>query len=601
MGQMTKRIEGRFKSFFDVAGFETSVPLNLLVEAKQLYTFQKPGSDNYPPHLDIIPKVDQVSLLEIFDFMRLLDTGTLIGTLIPDKILDFIHDHPEGAKVDAIETRNNELHRDKEDIFDEENIGNRPDWWTDKVFAQQQFVGPNPTTIQQASPQWVMQFAEDAQGNDEMYRLISSHDANSFYIQDCSYFRAAIGADAHADMTSNDGTRRLCAAVTLFHLTEQGTLHPLAIAIDYKGSLRESVVIFNKRASPSDPEPKDDWPWRYAKTCAQVSDWLRHEVTVHLVNAHLVEEVTIVAAHRAFPIDHPVYQLLQPHWLKTLSINAAARASLVPNVVTRIVGVTDPQLYSFVRDAYRRFDWTGQYVPTSLEATGFPTEELPHNPKFHNYAYGRNMVLMWQTLRKFVAAIIAINYKSNEDVAIDEHIDAWTKEMQSDDGGQLKSFPEIKTIEALVDAVTMCIHIASPQHTAVNYLQSYYQTFVINKPSALFAPLPKTLDELTKYTEEDLMAAYPVNHPREWLLASHLPHLLSYRVAEDQNLVNFALSTAKLATLNNQDAVAAAAAQLYADLMELRNVFKQNSLDMDDQTKPYDVMDPQVTAVSILL
>jgi hypothetical protein len=586
-----------------VAGFETSVPLDSGVDPKDLYTFQKPGSDNYPPHLDIIPKVDQVSLLKIFDFMRLLDTGTLLGTLIPDKILDFIHDHPEGATLEAIETRNKELLEDKEDIFDEDDIGSRPDWWTDAVFAQQQFVGVNPTTIQKASPFWVDGFAELAKSNPDMHRLFSSPGENSFYVQDCSYFRKAVGADDHADLVSNDGERHLPAAVTLFQLTKEGVLHPLAIAIDFKGSLKDSVVIFNKRSSPDSPELKTDWPWRYAKTCAQISDWLRHEVTVHLVNTHLVEEVTIVAAHRAFSTTHAVYRLLQPHWLKTLSINAAARATLVPNVITKIVGVTDPQLYSFTGNAYKHFDWTGQYVPEDLKARGFPPEELASNPKFHNYAYGRNMILMWQVLRKFVKAVVTIDIHSDEQVANDKEIDAWCQEMRSDDGGQLKSFPEIKTIDGLVDAVTMCIHIASPQHTAINYLQSYYQAFVPNKPSALFTPLPKSLDELNEYEEDDLVDAYPVKQEqaREWLLASHLPHLLSYRVAEDQNLLNFALSTSKLATLNKQDQLAAAAAQLYADLMELAAVFKKNSKDMDDQRKSYDVMDPKVTAVSILL
>ena len=50
-----------------------------------------------------------------------------------------------------------------------------------------------------------------------------------------------------------------------------------------------------------------------------------------------------------------------------------------------------------------------------------------------------------------------------------------------------------------------------------------------------------------------------------------------------------------------QGQLAAAAAQLYADLTQLVEVFKRNSKDMDDQTKAYDVMDPKYTAVSILL
>ena len=593
----------RFESFFDVAGFETSVALDPSVDPQKLYTYQKSGSDNYPPHLNIIPTVDQVGLLQIFDFMRLLDTGTIVNTIIPDVITDFIHGNPDGGghSMQGIEARNRELLRDKTDIFDEDNIGSRSDWWTDVVFAAQQFVGTNPTTLQKASKPWLAGFTELAEGNADMHRLLSDGGA-SFYVQDCSYFRDAIGVvDAHTNMTSTDGERSLPAAVTLFQLTEDGVLHPLAIAIDFKGSLKESVVIFNERTSPSSPERQDNWPWRYAKTCAQVSDWIRHEVTVHLVNAHLVEEATIVAAHRAFKVDHPVYRLLQPHWLKTLSVNAGARSSLVPNIITKIVGITESQLYLFIQDAYKRFDWTGQYVPTDLEKRGFPPDELANNRQFHNYTYGRNMILMWQVLRKFVAAVIASDIHSNEQVEEDVQIQAWYQEVRSDSGGQLKSFPEIKTIAALVDAVTMCIHIASPQHTAVNYLQGYYQVFVPNKPSAIFSPLPKTLKELEGFKEADLIASYPIKHAREWLIGSHVPHLLSYRVAEDQNLLNFALSASKIATLNKQDDLAVAAAQLYADLTTLGAVFKKNSQEMDDQTKPYNVMDPTLTAVSILL
>lgn len=400
--------------------------------------------------------------------------------------------------MNLIEARNNELLKDKEDVFDEDNIGSRADWWTDAVFAQQQLVGVNPTTLQQAPPELVQQFTELAQPNSEMHLLLSSLKGSSFYIQDCSYFRSAVGADPNADMLSADGMRRLPAAVTLFQLTDAGVLHPLAIAIDFKGSLQSSIVLFNKRVSAAAPEPKDDWAWRYAKTCAQVSDWLRHEVAIHLVDTHLVEEASIVAAHRSFSVTHPVYRLLQPHWNKTLSINAAARSTLVPSIITKLVGVTDPQLYSFARDAYNRFDWSGQYVPNDLQARGFPPDQLSTNPKYHNYAYGRNMILMWQVLRKFVAAVIAIDVHSDEEVMNDEEVQTWSEEMRGDEGGQVKSFPEIKTVAGLVDAITMCIHIASPQHTAINYLQSYYMAFVPNKPSAMYAPLPKSLEELTK-------------------------------------------------------------------------------------------------------
>jgi len=99
-------------------------------------------------------------------------------------------------------------------------------------------------------------------------------------------------------------------------LSTEGDLHPLAIVLDYTVSIEKSVVIFNQRLKSSDPteSEKEDWPWRYAKMCNQVSDWVRHEMAIHLNDCHFIEEATIVAAYRSFPSNHVVYNLLEPHW-----------------------------------------------------------------------------------------------------------------------------------------------------------------------------------------------------------------------------------------------------------------------------------------------
>lgn len=544
--------------------------------------------------------------------MRLADTATLIPAIIPQFIIDWQHGKPEdGSTIAEIEDLNKKYRSQKKDVFDEPNIGDRPDWYTDAVFAQQQFTGVNPTTIKLASGEWIEKFqnAAKAQSNQAVSKLLASTDAKSLYMQDYSDFRAAVKVAPDAQMKCDDGSRFACAAVSLFQLNDHGKLHPLAIVIDYKQNIQNSVVIFNKRLSPeSSGSEATDWPWRYAKLCVQVSDWSRHEIAVHLVNTHFVEEVVIVATQRSIPAEHPVFQLLEPHWLKTLSINAAARATLVPKVVVDLIGVTGDQAYRFINYAYENFLWTDQYIPNDLEKRGFPLTELA-SKKFRNYAYAKNVILLWGVLRKFVSSMLIIYYGSDEKsadnkVANDPAISAWSSEMRSESGGNLKSFPIIKSFNGLVDAVTMCIHIASPQHTAINYLQNYYQSFVINKPAALCAPPPMTLNELLKYTESDLIKALPLHRPREWLLSSHLPHLLSFRVAEDQNLVNFAASlwnVYKEKTGEKDLPVKAAAGELYASLVKIKVTFQNTSDGMDPGTIPYTVMDPNATAVSILL
>jgi len=89
-------------------------------------------------------------------------------------------------------------------------------------------------------------------------------------------------------------------------------------------------------------------------------------VAIHLVHTHLVEEVIIVAANRSFPSEHPVFRLLEPHWLRTLSLNAAARATLVPDIVIDLVGISKPQAMAFINDAFTTFDFCGKYIPNDL-------------------------------------------------------------------------------------------------------------------------------------------------------------------------------------------------------------------------------------------
>jgi hypothetical protein len=273
----------------------------------------------------------------------------------------------------------------------------------------------------------------------------------------------------------------------------------MAIIIDYRGDMESSVTIFNRRirATDSTRYEERDWPWRYAKMCAQSSDWLRHEVTIHLTNTHLIEEAVIVSAHRTLRPDHPVFQVMKEHWATTLSVNWGARATLIPGVILPLAGIGGPQMVQFLNHAYESFDWKSLYIPHDLNSRGFPMLALEHDPKFRNYVYGRNMSLMWPVLRKFVASHISKAYEGRDsNVVADAELSAFCAEMRG--AARITSFPDVKTVEDLIDMVnsvslhlmipidqifsqvTMCIHIAAPQHTAVNYLQvnqrSYHST-----------------------------------------------------------------------------------------------------------------------------
>jgi hypothetical protein len=337
----------------------------------------------------------------------------------------------------------------------------RDDWYSDSAFAQQQFTGTNPTTLTVASGAWIQRFLKAARDDDlpEVAKLLED-DPQSFYVQDNSYFRGAMRLNPKDALKSDDGKRHGCASVSLYRLEPTGVLHPHAIVIDYRGDMQSSVTIFNRRnnSTRNKKYEETDWPWRYAKMCAQSSDWLRHEVTIHLTNTHLIEEAVIVSAHRTLPPDHIVFRLMKDHWATTISVNQGARATLIPAVILPLSGVSGANLVSFLNTAYDSFDWTGLYIPNDLNKRGFPMESLEHDPKFHNYAYGRNMALMWPAIRKFVSAVVTKEYQGRSvNVAADAHLAAFCAEMR--DGARISTFPQVQTLDELIDMVCPQDHV----------------------------------------------------------------------------------------------------------------------------------------------
>ncbi|KAF7430235.1 hypothetical protein PC9H_005937 [Pleurotus ostreatus] len=258
--------------------------------------------------------------------------------------------------------------------------------------------------------------------------------------------------------------------------------------------------------------------------------------------------------------------------------DAMGRYVLIPEVIAPIAGFSASQILRLIRNSL-----TGRFL---------------NDEKFHNYAYARDIKDIWMTLRKFVSSALGHKYADDEAVAADGYIQNWCDQMRSESGVGMWKFPQsISTMDDLVDIVAMCIHIAAPQHTAVNFLQQYYQTFVPNKPSALFSPLLTSLSHLESYTESDLMAVLPLKAKRQWLLMAQISYLLSQRVQQDGNIVTNAARASK-----DKDLIIAAAGKgLSADLKKLANVFLENSKGLDDQNTAYNVLAPEHLANPIVI
>ncbi|MCJ1381109.1 hypothetical protein MMC17_004218 [Xylographa soralifera] len=674
--KMYELVETNYKSYMDAANFEPTVPTPLSVEKKrEFFSFtcpnlEDPSADNFPPHLNLAANKDwskkakssksdvdsnqnaYLKPTDLFNAMRVAQLAQLLPVLIPDNFIDNsiakiglgaanvifgdIGRPDKGNSIQDVEnyqrTERGKTHFwQRNDIFNLPNVGDLPDWYSDERFAQQFFTGTNPTTIEPASNFWIQHFLDAGQPEDARMQAkikkLSQVARGSLYMQDYSYFREAAGIKPSEVIACKyeyvdngkkvKSTRYGVAAVCLFHLDEDtGKLAPLAIVCDWRGSKENSVTIYNQEPPRSTSDQAVDWPWRYAKTCVQTSDWLRHEVTVHLTNTHLIEEATIVGAQRSFSDTHMVFQLLYPHWQKTLALNAAARATLVPHVINELLPFTQEQSTLFTLYAFNSYDFEGRYAPEDLRRRGFPPETL-NDARSRNYAWARCINSMWGKIRRYVASMLDLAYpapNADQKVAADPCVRDWYEIMQKDpsptgDGGAgLKSFPTIRTLAQLVDAVTMCIHLASPQHTSINYLQNYYQSFVINKPPCLYTPPPTSREELMVFTEKHLVLALPINHPKEWLLASHISYLLSFKPGDKESLIAYALSKFQVYVgkkrEESQDApeIAKCARKFYVELADSEKEFKQYGQDtFDAGVIAYDVLSPSWNAVSILI
>ncbi|KAL3422779.1 lipoxygenase 1 [Phlyctema vagabunda] len=630
-------IEEAAASHFDTRGFEPIIPQRRALDQKrELYQWSD-GTDGFPPHLNTLPPDEtEAAVGQIFDLKQqgfIGAVGSIMSFIIPETIS--AQGTPfKGPTIADCEKYNLDRPNKNTSIMGGENLGNKDDWYSDFRFAHQHLSGVNPSTIETAPRAKVDEYIKEAdrQHLDEMKKLLS--EGKDLLIQDYSYFRKATGVSddevfqnlvmgTGQEPGSKEQTFRYgCASVIIFQLHSDGRLHPLAITLDYRGSLDKSITTFNRRLSPdakSDIQEKDDWPWRYAKTCAQTSDWTRHEIAVHLVETHMVEEAIIVATNRTIPEDELLYEILSPHWFRTLALNAAARATLVPAVIGRLSGlgpVYDPRnaktsrAYGLVKYSFENFNFQDKYIPADLKKRGFDLD-AETGDKFSNYPYATDMLMLWAVIREFVKSVLDTKYKSDEDVKRDEWIPNWCKEIQTNGG--IPTFPTIETMDQLIDAVTMCIHTASPQHTAVNYLQDYYYSFVPAKPPALCTPLPKDLQELQGYTEKELTNALPIGTEgpkwKDWLLAAQLPELLSYKVETRYNLITYAKS---LYNVNkgrtnfenskfDSKAIAGAAARFYSHLKDCEIAFQLVSDMQTENSIEYKVLQPDSTAVSILI
>ena len=366
---------------------------------------------------------------------------------------------------------------------------------TDASFAEQRLSGANPMmlrSITELPPHFSFTLQEIQAKYGQSLNLEQELNDGNLYITDYSNFSFVKGG------ISNGQKQYLPNPSALFCWQKKSNgdrsqLVPVAILMAPDLGKNSPLV------TPAD----DPALWWGAKTCVQIADANQHEIYSHLCWTHFVLEAIAAVTARQLAENHPLQLLLKPHFLFLLPNNFLGRERLVNEggpVQNLLAGSLEESL-DLIKDAYKSWSFDQFAFPTELKNRGMnDCERLPH------YPYRDDGMLLWDAITNFVSKYLQLYYKNTEDITGDEELQNWATEMTAQDGGRVKGFPEkIETFEQLVEVVTTIIFTAGPQHSAVNFPQYDYMSFVPNMPFAAYQEINADFS----FSDETIMSFIP--------------------------------------------------------------------------------------------
>lgn len=357
----------------------------------------------------------------------------------------------------------------------------RSRWDTDVEFARQRLTGVNPMSIRRHRAREAPVPADVVEAADRYLGSISSKrrvrdlvagrrlyrcdypELGTTRIQEYVKFRPRAGV--------------LTAPTAWFWVDDDERLMPLAIQLHPAGGGPDTVF------TPASPP----WTWLCARAHVQSADAHLHEGYYHLLETHMVNEAVAVAMFRRLHPDHPIRQLMADHYEDTLAIDSAARGNLLAmdgpidrGLAAGVHGVLDA-----ARMRYTTWRWPERTLKEDLRRRGVD-QGLP------DYYYRADALAVYETVERYVAAVMSPWYRTDEDVAGDPELQAWLAEVGDEALGNVPGFPSKVTEKArLFELLADLVFRAGPQHAAVNNGQFDSYGWIPNAPGYMRAPLPE--------------------------------------------------------------------------------------------------------------
>ncbi|PHU29513.1 Linoleate 13S-lipoxygenase 2-1, chloroplastic, partial [Capsicum chinense] len=425
-------------------------------------------------------------------------------------------------------TRNNVLLFQTPDMLERDKFS----WLRDEEFARQTLAGLNPYSIRLVT-EWPLKSKLDpkAYGPPESAiakETIELEIEGLMTVEEAIEQKKLFILDYHDlllpfvnKVNELKGTV-LYGSRTLFFLTPNGTLRPLAIEltrppVDDKPQWKEVYC-------PSTWHATGAWLWRTAKAHVLAHDSGYHQLVSHWLRTHCATEPYIIASNRQLSVMHPIYRLLFPHFRYTMEINATAREALInANGVIETsfsLGKYSMELSAVAYDLEWRFD--RQALPEDLLSRGL-AEEDPNAPyglklTIEDYPFANDGLVLWDTLKQWVIAYVNHYYPQTNLIESDIELQAWWSEIKNVGHGDKKDepwWPELKTPNDLIGIVTTIIWVASAHHAAVNFGQYSYAGYFPNRPTIARTKMPtedptdEEWENFLNKPEEALLKCFP--------------------------------------------------------------------------------------------
>ncbi|XAR49883.1 Linoleate 13S-lipoxygenase [Bertholletia excelsa] len=395
-------------------------------------------------------------------------------------------------------------------------------WLRDDEFARQAVAGVNPVNIER-----LRSFPPVSKLDPEIYgpqesALREEHilgQLNGMTVQQALEENKLYIVDYHdvylpfLDRINALDGRKAYATRTIFFLTPEGTLKPIAIELSLPSAGPSSR---SKRVVTPPVDATTNWMWQLAKAHVCSNDAGVHQLVNHWLRTHACLEPFILAAHRQLSAMHPIYKLLDPHMRYTLEINALARQGLI-NADGVIESCFTPGRYCMEISAaayknFWRFDL--ESLPADLVRRGMaePDPTQPHGLRLvlEDYPYAADGLMIWAAIEDWVQTYVARYYPDAARVCNDRELQAWYAESVNVGHADLRReswWPALATPEDLTSILTTLIWLASAQHAALNFGQypyggyegdPEYENFMADPQRYFLSALPSLL-QATKF------------------------------------------------------------------------------------------------------